>query len=616
MDLTDFYESRMTKSQMGSVADRSSGNDVSQELTESRTRLRFKIAALLVVLFCAAIGCYFCALQDLYYSHYQPFFDSLGYYDQMHAVMTTGQQEGFGSSLAHAMNSGSTVFMPYLLASLLALVVEPSRNLGVWMQVFELGILMVSVSYYFYRVKKIDPLPGLLLLVPFVLTTCLYRNNGGVSDFRMDLSLYLTYSITCVWYLIATKTGQKTHFLFVGLAIAAACLFRATAPVYLILGLAPLAVMDVLRAKNRQPVLIGLAVAFSAAVAGSIWFYIYQYDKLYYYYFVWNADANAKLSMVESSAHVKFALKHIGDQFLIWIIALNVLALLATSKQESTKVFVTAKRLLGQTFRETDYRLVWLAVAPLAMLVFRGAGLNQFVCMPAIVGVLLLLLSPLANNKALFASRPALLSAALVSLICVGLIGFDGWNRHKEGDYNSMAAHKIAINEIVSDAKAEGLQDVNFGSTHVFYINSASLNSTMRFDTPAVSFDGRKMFVDDVRMIANGIFSGVVADANWEALAGATQEKLDGLLSYADKSMDYVIVPDDSTIDFLEEKIAFNIINQHQRYLKAHIVQGGNWVPVTEVIENGKHERVTIYRNRSKTRIAQQLNLQGRAILR
>ncbi len=602
----------MTKSQMGDDKE----GDSCESSTEPGSRFRFKIAALLIAFFCVAMGCYFCSMQDLYYSHYQPFFDSLGYYDQVHAVMTTGQQEGFAASLTHAMNSGSTVFMPYFIASLLSMVVEPSRNIGVWMQSIELGILLVSVLYYFYKVKKIDPLPGLLLLVPFVLTTCLYRNNGGISDFRMDLSLYLTYSITCVWYLIATKTGQKLHFFCVGLAIAAACLFRATAPVYLILGLAPLALMDVVRSKERKPIAIGLSVAFLTAVAGSIWFYVFQYEKLYYYYFVWNADANAKLSIAESSAHIKFAFKHIGDQFLIWIIALNVIALYATSKKQSTNLVATAGRLIAQSFRNTDCRLIWLAVAPLAMLVLRGAGLNQFVCMPAIVGVLLWLLSPLAENKALFASRPALLSAAVVSLVCLGLIGFDGWNRHKAGDFNSMEAHKLAINEIVSDAQAEGLQNVNFGSTHVFYINSSSLAATMRFDIPKVRFDGRKVFVDDVRMIANGIFSGVVADANWEALEGATQQKLDGLLGYADKTLDYVIVPDDSTIKFLEEKIAFNIINQHQRYLTNHIVNGGNWLPVTETIENGQHERVTIYRNRNKTRIAQQLKSSDATIVR
>ena len=564
----------------------------------------FFAATSIIVLFCLTMGFYFCSIQNLYYSHYQPFFDSLGYYDQMHAVIMTGQQEGWAAAIYHAFDSGTTVFLPYLVASLIWPFFEPSRNIGVWIQTVELGLLMVSVLYYFQRIKHINPLPALVLLVPFALTTCLYRNNGGMSDFRMDLSLYLTYSITCVWYLIAVRTHRKLHFFFVGMAIAATCLFRATAPVYLVLGLGPIALIEVIVAKQRRALIVGLVVATLTAVVGSLWFYLMNFEKLHYYYFVWNADANAKLSIAESSMHIKFAFKQIGETVLYWIICVNGILLWVNWKRGTGSLVATARLLIAQSFRETDWRLVWLAMAPLAMLVLRGAGLNQFVCLPAIIGVVLWLLNPIANRWSTLDSRTGMVSAVVASILCLALIGFEGWTNHRPGDYNSMNAHKQTIAAIVADAKQEGLRTANFGSTHVYYLNSSSLGAAMRFDIPNAKFHGRQVVVNDVRMIKNGLFSGVVADANWEELKGDGQAKLDRLLKVADSRMDYLIVPDEATIEFLETKIAFNIINQHQRYLRQHVFESGNWVAVGAPLVNGEHETVQLYRNVMRTRLA------------
>ena len=234
---------------------------------------RFALSAAVVVLICLALGIFFCSIQDLYYSHYQPFFDSVGYYDQLHAVMMTGKGEGFGASLQLASESG-TVFMPYFVGTLVYQFVEPSRNLGVWIQVFQLMVLMVSVLYYFQKVKKSPSAFAIVLLAPLGLTTCFYLDFGGLSDFRMDLSLYLTYSISCTWYLVAIHTRRRLHFFAFGLAMAVTCLFRATAPVYLIVGLGPLILYELIRHSQRRQILTGIAIASLTAIAGSLWFFI------------------------------------------------------------------------------------------------------------------------------------------------------------------------------------------------------------------------------------------------------------------------------------------------------------------------------------------------------
>ncbi len=564
--------------------------------------LRF--ASVIVVLFCLGMGVYFCAIQDLFYTHYQPFFDSLGYYDQLHAVMLTGQQEGWAAATYHAFDSGTTVYMPFLIASLLGLIIEPSRNIGVWIQTVELGVLMMSALVYFCKIKSVKPLPALLLLVPFAMTTCLYRNNGGMSDFRMDLSLYLTFSISCVWYLIATATGRRLHFFFVGLAIAVTCLFRATAPVYLVLGLGPVTLLDLMVRKNRQVLVEGLAIAFATAAAGSLWFYLLQFGKLHYYYFVWNTDANAKLPLNESVAHIKFAFRHIGSQFLIWIGCINLLLLLANWNRGHS-LLATARDLTVHSARHIDWRLVWLAAAPLSMLVFRGAGLNQFVCMPAIVGILLLMLNPIAENQRFLSHRPLFIAAICASVLCLASVGIEGWDKHLPGPYNSMVAHKQTIQTIVNDAKRERLRHVNYGSTHMYYLNSSSLGSALRFDITEAQIRGRRIFLDKVQLIKNGVFSGIVADANWNELEGGDKtEKLNRLLYMADSRVDYLILPDPQTISFLEENVSFNIINQHQRVVRRHVLENGNWVRVGPPIVNSKTETVQLYRNISRTQRA------------
>jgi hypothetical protein len=137
----------------------------------------------------------------------------------------------------------------------------------------------------------------------------------------------------------------------------------------------------------------------------------------------------------------------------------------------------------------------------------------------------------------------------------------------------------------------------------MYYLNSSSLGATMRFDLAEAKIRGSRIYVDRVQMIKNGIFSGVVADADWNALEGGNEVgKLKRLLSLADSRVDYLIVPDEATIEHLEQNIAFNIINRYQRQLSHHIANSGNWIPVGSPIVNGQHETVQLYRNVWRTR--------------
>ena len=283
---------------------------------------------------------------------------------------------------------------------------------------------------------------------------------------------------------------------------------------------------------------------------------------------------------------------------------MNVILLVANWQRGHETIIQTTRRVTRDAIRSTEMRFVWLATAPLALLILSGAGLNPFVCLPAVFGILMWLIHPLVTNQQLVKNRQALIVATVLSVACFGLAAKDGWKRHRPGEFNSMEAHKLAVENLTRDAVQTGVSRVNFDTLHVYYLNSSSLLSTIRFDMPGTRFENRNVFINDVQVSQQTTFSGVVAQANWDALAGNETEKLDGLFQAAERELDYVIIPDLKTIEFIEDKISHNIINRHQRYLRERFLSSDTWVAVSPVIVNGKNERVQIFRNRGPARLA------------
>ena len=587
-----------------------SESETSIKPTSQMVAKRFSVPwpVLSLVAICVALAFYFCWLQTTYYQHYQPFFDSLSYYNEIHVVMTAGQNEGISSAFTGAIDSRSTVFMPRLIAALVSPIFAPSRNFAVWVQMAQLFLLMASLMYYYRSVHKTKPWISLLLVLPLMLMSFMYQRHGGVSDFRMDFSLYTTYAMACVWYLIASTSMRRIHFFTLGIVVALACLFRATAPVYLVLALVPPAIMQLWYSPQRLPFLRGLAFATVTAMVGCLWFFIANFDALHHYYFVWNTDANAKLPISDSYKHIKFTVRHMGDTFWIWLLVMNLLLLWVHGTRGGKGFRSNVNEYLKTSVRRTDLRLLWFGVAPLAMLVLRGAGLNPYVCLPAVAGMYLFLMDVFAKDELLFQERwgkiATIAALALVSVVVL----YEGIHQHEKGDHHSMAAHKKIISTMMVDAKQQGLNRATFDSSHVFFLNTMSLVSTLRFDTPAANFDRNKIVVDEIQMQPQAVFSGVVAKSNWNELGGTEREKLDLLVSRANKQLDYLVMPVDATAEYLQSKVRHNIINQHQTYLKQHVLADERWEKLGDPVENRTNETVQLYRNNRRIAIAKQRN--------
>lgn len=564
--------------------------------------------ALLLAGVCAMLAVYFCWLQTTYYQHYQPFFDSLSYYNEIHVVMTAGQNEGVGSALDTALNTKSTVFMPQLIAAIVSPWVAPSRNFGVWVQVAELYVLMASLMYYYRRVHGVQPWPALLLVLPLALLGCFYQRHGGMSDFRMDLSLCLTYATGCVWYLIAVATLRWTHFFTLGCVVSAACLFRATAPVYILIALGPVAIGQLIFNPNRRKLSRGFVITTLTVVVGAMWFFVTKFDVLHHYYFVWNTDANAKLPLSESWRHIKYAVQHVGGPFWYWIALMNVALFWFHGTGGKSGFGANVSNYLKTSTRGTDLRLLWFGVAPLAMLVLRGAGLNPYVCLPAVAGFYLFLLDPLAKDKR-FLQRPQgqLVTLSLLTMAALVTVN-NGIRHHNKGDHLSMAAHKKMIETMVADAGSLGLNTATFDSSHVFFLHTGSLVSAMRFDVADAKFEGVQMRIQDIHMRPKSVFSSCVAASDWNAIAGTTEQKLDHLISRADDELDYLLMPVGSSVDYMQTHVSQNVINQHQHYLGRKLLATDQWEPLGDPVQNRSQETVQLYRNNRRTSIARRRN--------
>lgn len=565
-----------------------------------------RCSSFFLVSLCVALGLYFCWLQTTYYQHYQPFFDSLSYYNEIHLVMTAGQNEGVVAAIREVMDTPSTVFMPQLIAAIASNWVSPSRNFGVWLQMFELYVLLASLMYYYRRVHGVKPWPAIVLVLPVTMLGFFYQRHGGMSDFRMDLSLCLTYAIACVWYLIAVATLRWTHFLALGVIVSVACLFRATAPVYLLIALGPVAVAQLYFSQNRWKMSQGFAITTVTVIVGALWFFVSKFDVLHHYYFVWNTDANAKLPISQSWLHIKFAIRHAGGTFWYWLLLMNGILLWLHGNDGQQGFFANVSNYLKTSTQGADLRLLWFGVAPLAMLVLRGAGLNPYVCLPAVAGLYLFALEPFAKDRIWFQNRQRRVLTFGLLVIAATIVINDGIRHHKKGDHQSMAAHQTIIRTMVDDADVLGLKKATFDSSHVFFLHTGSLVSTMRFDVPEAEFQGRKVRINDIEMSPRGVFSSCVAASDWSAIKGTSKQKLDHLIARASVELDYLVMPIGDSVDYMQTQVSQNVINRHQTYLGQQLLSSGQWEPVGVPVENRTQETVQLYRNRRRIAVAQQ----------
>lgn len=561
---------------------------------------RREIILCLTMLFatCLALGWGATRLNARLYATNQPFFDSLSYHATNHRVMIACREQGLLTALGEAFR-GETICLPYLLAAIAGLFCEPSRHVGIWIQVAELVVFCWSLWAYFIRVLRVAPWGALFAVAPFFLLRCLFMSNGGLSDYRMDLSLMLLFGTTCLWYLIAVRSTDLWPYVLLGVCCGATCLFRGTAPVYFLLTLGPVLAWDLVFLRSDRRHCLGLGLGGAIAIILSLWFYILKFEQLYYYYFIWNSDANAHLALRESCQHFLFVAGHIGYPVLYYLVAFQAVVIWARLRgcgYSLPDMFANLRR----DFQQLDLRPLWLGIVPALFLTLRGAGLNPFVSMPSVIGICLFGLFPLPLGRGLNLNWQMSATLAAVLAVCSAQIATEGWNEHGGNSPYSMAAHQQTLDIMLADAQTTGQSEARFATTHSFFLSTRSLRSVVLFDRANAQFTTAGASEQGVQLIADRLMD-IYAEADWQQVSGSNDaDKVNHLVDQAGQHLDYLVIPTTSCSQMLRDHVAHNVVNRYAVTLRERLLAGGNWEAISPEIHNRDDEIVQVFRNRGR----------------
>lgn len=549
-------------------------------MTDARLSGRYpmRIGPALVLIFAGlAIGMAAVLLNRNFYSSHGAFYDSMSYLNQLAWVMRETRENGLWAALRNSY-SNSTVFLPWLLGALLAYLTEPSRMLGVVIQM-PLIFLQLFTGYRFFRTEGVSQDRAVLYSLPLVSYPALFHFNGGLGDFRMDLSQALAYGSFLAALMVARKRGSLKEWAFVGLIISIACLLRATTPVYVVIVLGAAFLIDAPKAGLTQT-LQRYFLAGGIVILLTGWFYLLNYEHLHYYYFIWNTDANARLPLQSSAAHIFFVARHLGIYLLA---ALLVLILTATPR-------------LAIGWRRCSSSINWIALVgalvPTAYLVLSGAGLNPFVSMVAVPGFILFALHvgdcPDFPART-WASRiaPIILAIALAASIATSI-------RNSERNISDWIPDKRGVAHLLDtmdhDSRSRRLDHVRMAFLYLGSVDGAVITNHLIYEKGYKYHPNRDVHGEGIDV--GTIQYGFAAEAEWNRIPGATdQEKLGYVVKDALEKADFIVMADaDSNLP------AHHRINRYAGQLR--VLLGSS--RLLEKLERGivlsGTEKVTLYR--------------------
>jgi hypothetical protein len=532
----------------------------------------------LIVLAVAALG-YFCVyLNHEFYRHHGPFYDSMGYDEQLMQLMLAARASGPLSVLSGSMHS--TVLLPWIQAVLLAPLFYPSRAVGTWIQVSWIMVTALVGYWYFLRVARYGRAAAVGCALMFYFVSCTFYWNGGLSDFRMDYLQYVLFGLGFYVYSLAREDGRMLGWAAWGGAIALACLARATTPVYVVLVYAPFFLVDLWRQRAAMTgVTLRYATAGLSCMALSGWFYWANWQYLHYYYFIWNTDANAKLPLSQSWRHLANVGEHLG-----------LVAAAACTAIFAFSIFAWAT---GGRRGRWNLRALWCGIAPVGYLILSGAGLNPFVSEVAVFGLTLFLLAPITAAEAapLSKLRGGAIGAALLA---VAAFGIDAGLKTHTNDPDHVVATWVPARAsldhisrcIISDLrKRPPGEERSFAALFTGAMSTDELTNTLVFDGSwpvelrpdgglAVSVEGSTLSPSHFQV------GQAVTPTQWAALPGADDTaKIELAAREQAAKSDYFIVasadsklPSYVTIDLYTDRIAAKLADDvYLRPLCRHV---------------------------------------------
>jgi len=259
-----------------------------------------------------------------------------------------------------------------------------------------------------------------------------------------------------------------------------------------------------------------------------------------------------------------------------------------------TAEFVRAPKSMA---KRLPWRLAWLAASPALFLILRGAGLNPYVSMPCVFGVLMFAFFPWRDARGEEAvSRPVCALAVAACLLTAATAELPHPLRGVSPTH-AAAMHSL-IDRIVDDARARGLRDVYYGIPGIGDFHSCAFINTLIYDYRGRVESGGVLlpsgaslvFPDEAVFGASDVFLwNRVVPGKTDAL------KMDYLVGAALARQRYLLLPDERGLEFLERKRSYDFCNLKVRELKRRLLATGRYALLGEPAEISAQEWIQVY---------------------
>jgi hypothetical protein len=335
--------------------------------------------------------------------------------------------------------------------------------------------------------------------------------------------------------------------------------------------------------KLRVPLLRKTAYLVLPAAAGLL-FQIYNYHYLYFYYITERVDANRHLPLSQSILHLGLAGSHLG--VVTALCSLVVLVIRFGSHR-------------AQSVRQIDWKIFWLAWAPALFLMLSGAGLNPFVSMPSVFGLLLFSYFPLREGIPVAGWKR---SAVCLLLAGSSLFNAAGAKRPQlfiGANQTRMAGLKTLMDRINHDAAALRRPVVRYLIPELGDFHDCAFTDSLIYEyggTPQP--DGTIRLPSGVRYSSTrpDLFAAPDADFwKWNVPARGGSSEMDAVTSIAMSVPDYLLLPTGPTLAFLENRQAFKFINLKVRELKRRLLAIPVWTELGAPVAVSPDESIQLY---------------------
>jgi hypothetical protein len=543
-----------------------------------------------IAAFQCGLGTYAMALNKLFYATFGPFYDSMSYLNALARLQAMAHAKGWVAAFLET-SFHSTVVLPWLLFTPFAKSAAFTRTNAVWIQIMPLATMQFMLFLYFFRTRALPFILAFSYSTVFCLIAAVFRFNGGLADFRMDLLQYVLLTTVMASYFIARESRGLAWWIALGFFSGALCLGRATSPVYIVPIFAILALADLAGdIANWRPTVLRWAIVgiVTAIVAG--WFFIGNFDHLYFYYFIWNPDAHAHLPLMRSALHAGFVIKHLGVPLALALIAVALITAAIEWRQ-----FGSVR------WRRVNWRALVFSAVPVGYLVLSGSGLNQFVSIVGSAGVIMFLLDPGDGVRPRFSPLAALVAIALLGIACGINVSQGVANYSRTDRVSSWIPRQVGLRRIV-ELMVETVQHDNKRRSYTYFVAhigslaNATMFNALVYDQGFLPVSGAAVVRDGVRLeIAPQAYHTSTA-ARWAKVPGRNDdEKVSKIVADYAEHVDFLFVPTAET-ELPRHVYGSRIIPEVRRRILASPI----WEQIGGPIRMSLIEGVMLVKNRSR----------------